>query len=156
MSQYPNISKAAISILTFGAGAVVIYKFSAWLFSGIENEKSENNVMASKLSEQVRELKLYQELHGTGHDRDLQQIIELQHKYLKIQKQDILNKQKEQERVDEELTHLKESIELLKMHQSDQLHKNHLQHSNKFEQMKTELKKNNQQMIPYTVTALLV
>ena len=106
MNSDLSMSETAIELLKYSAGAIVIYKFSTWLFSK-EKSISVETKKTSKLEEQMRELKSYQELHGNGHAKHLQTIIELQSKYLKIQQQEIINKRQEENRIYEELIQLR-------------------------------------------------
>jgi len=140
MSQDLNIPEAAIEILKYSAGAFVIYKFSRWLFT---SEKSNDT---SELSKQMTEMKLCQDKYEIGHNEHLKQIIEIQKKYLNIQQIEISNKQRDQERVNKELGQLKDSMQLLKLQQTEEFKKNQTLFATKFEQVKTELKNNNQQV----------
>ena len=140
LAQDLGIPEVAIDILKYGAGAFVIYKFSRWLFT---SEKSNDT---SELSKQMAEMKLCQDKYEIGHNEHLKQIIEIQKKYLNIQQIDICNKKRDQERVDEELGQLKVSIQLLKLQQTEEFKKNQTLFATKFEQVKTELKNNNQQV----------
>jgi len=142
MSQDLNIPvpEAAIEILKYSAGAFVIYKLSRWLFT---SETKSNDT--SELSKQMAEMKLCQDKYEIGHNEHLKQIIEIQKKYLNIQQIDISNKQRDQERVNKELVQLKDSMQQLKLQQTEEFKKNQTLFA-KFEQVKTELKNNNQQV----------
>jgi len=143
MSQDLNIPEAAIEILKYSAGAFVIYKFSRWLFT---SEKSNDTSELSKLVDNLFEMKSCQDKNEIGHNEHLKQIIEIQKKYLNIQQIEISNKQRDQERVNKELGQLKDSMQLLKLQQTEEFKKNQTLFTTKFEQVKTELKNNNQQV----------
>ena len=140
MSEDLNIPAAAIEILKYSAGAFVIYKFSRWLFT------SETSNGTSELSEQISDMRLCQDKSEISHNEHLKQIIEIQKKYLNIQQIEISNKQRDQERVNKELGQLKDSMQQLKLQQTEEFKKNQTLFATKFEQVKTELKNNNQQV----------
>ena len=101
-----NISDTTKELLKYGASAIVIYKISTLLFSKEKSITVETN-STSELLEEMKELKSSQDWHGNDHANHLQTIIELQQKYLKNQQLEIINKRKEEKRVDEELIQLR-------------------------------------------------
>jgi acyl transferase domain-containing protein len=112
-----------------------------WLFTS-----ETKSIDTSELAKQMAEMKLCQDKYEIGHNEHLKQIIEIQKKYLNIQQIDISNKQRGQERVNKELGQLKDSMHLLKLQQTEEFKKNQTLFATKFEQVKTELKNNNQQV----------
>lgn len=91
-------------------------------------------------------MRLCQDKSEISHNEHLKQIIEIQKKYLNIQQIEISNKQRDQERVNKELGQLKDSMQQLKLQQTEEFKKNQTLFAAKFEQVKTELKNNNQQV----------